>query len=371
MRRPLPSPLFVEPLESRQLLSATTTPDGLSPQQVRHAYGFDQVSFHRGRRRVVADGTGETIAIIDAFNDPTIFQDLRAFDGQYGLSNRDGTGAFALSVATPGGRPQDNGDWGGEISLDVEWAHAIAPGAHILLVEAASDSTDDLLSAINYARSQTGVVAVSMSWGGTESPFEQFQDAYLTTPRRHYGGYRLRGGITFVTSSGDAGAQTAWPAASPNCICVGGTTLNVDASGNYLSESAWSGSGGGSSRIEGTNAPDVAYDADPNTGFAVYDSTPDSQGDVGWQVVAGTSAGAPQWAALFAIVDQGRALHGFGSLDGPSQTINAVYAAPQSDFHDITTGNNGRFLAGPGYDLVTGRGSPLANLLIPDLAATT
>jgi subtilase family serine protease len=343
----------------------------LSPQQVRHAYGFDQITLRRGHHRVAGNGAGETIAIVDAFSDPTIFPDLRAFDAQYGLSNRDATGGFALSVATPDGVPQANGDWGGEISLDVEWAHAIAPGAHIMLVEAASDSTQDLLSAINFAREQYGVVAVSMSWGGTESPFETFDDALLTTPHRHRDSDGLRGGITFVTSSGDAGAQTAWPAASPNCICVGGTSLNVDANGDYLSESAWSGSGGGSSRIEGTNAPDVAYNADPNTGYAVFDSTPDSQGDVNWQVVAGTSAGAPQWAALIAIVDQGRNLHGAGSLDGPSQTINAIYSVPQSDFHDITTGNNGLFAAEPGYDLVTGRGSPVASLLVPDLVAAT
>jgi subtilase family serine protease len=359
----------MESLERRELLSQVS---GLTPQQVRHAYGFDQVSFRRGPHRYAANGAGETIAIVDAFNDPTIFPDLRGFDGQFGLSNRDATGAFALSVATPDGVPPDNGDWGGEISLDVEWAHAIAPGAHILLVEAASDSVSDLLDAINYAREQTGVVAVSMSWGGTDSPFDQFQDQYLTTPRRHYGGDALRGGITFVTSSGDAGAGTSWPAASPNAIAVGGTTLNVSTNGTYESESAWSGSGGGSSRFEGTNAPDVAYDADPDTGFAIYDSTPDSQGDVGWQVVGGTSAGAPQWAALFAIVAQGRALHGFGSLDGPSESIPAIYdAVPHTDFHDITTGNNGMFSAEPGYDLVTGWGSPIANKLIPDLVAYT
>lgn len=147
------SPPCIEVLETRRLLSVTL-PDGLSPQQVRHAYGFDQVSLRRGHRHFVANGAGMTIAIIDAFNDPTIFQDLRGFDSTYGISNRDASGAFALSVATPGGKPANNGDWGGEISLDVEWAHAIAPGAHILLVEAASDTTNDLLTAIDYARRQ-------------------------------------------------------------------------------------------------------------------------------------------------------------------------------------------------------------------------
>jgi subtilase family serine protease len=106
----------------------------------------------------------------------------------------------------------------------------------------------------------------------------------------------------------------------------------------------------------------------PDTGIAVYDSTSDSEGDVGWQVIGGTSAGAPQGAALFAIVDQGRALHAVGALDGPSQSIPAIYnTVPHSDFHDITTGNNGLYSAGPGYDLVAGWGSPIANKLIPDL----
>src|SRR5205807_737888 len=103
-------------------------------------------------------------------------------------------------------------------------------------------------------------------------------------------------------------------------------------------------------------SPDVAYDANPNTGFAVYDT----YGQGGWLQVGGTSASAPQWAALIAIADQGRALAGLGSLDGFTQTLPKLYQLPAADFHDITSGSNG-FAAGPGYDLVTGRGSPVAN----------
>ena len=133
----------------------------------------------------------------------------------------------------------------------------------------------------------------------------------------------------------------------------------------YRGESAWSGSGGGVSLYQGTYAPDVAYDADPASGFSVYDST--SGG--GWQTVGGTSAGCPQWAALVAIADEGRALAGLGSLDGPDQTLNAIHTMRARNFNDITTGANDNYAAGPGYDLVTGRGTPIAYRVIPALAA--
>jgi len=257
-----------------------------------------------------------------------------------------------------------------ETSLDVEWAHAIAPRAHILLVSAASPSNDNLLNAIDYARRQKGVSAISLSWGGNESPFEQFYDDYLTTPGGHIGGSNLRGGVTFVSSSGDSGAPASWPAVSPNVVAVGGTTLQLDRNKNYSSESAWAGSGGGFSQFEPvtTVAPDVSYDADPKSGFAVYDSTP-GDANKGWQVVGGTSAGAPQWAGIIALVDQGRALHKVGSLN-TNQALTALYSIPAGDFHDITTGSNG-YNARPGYDLVTGRGTPRADKLIPDLIKQT
>jgi subtilase family serine protease len=365
---------FLEPLESRQLLAADIA--GLTPAQVRKAYGFDQVQFSQvvghGRHgkakhatAVSADGSGQTIAIVDAFHAPTVQQDLSVFDQQFGLPDTDAKGKPVLTVAMPQGKPSVDAGWASEIALDVEWAHAIAPKAHILLVEAASDSTDDLITAINYARKQKGVVAVSMSWGGDESPFQHGDDPVLTTPKNHIGGSGRKGGITFVTSAGDGAGFAAWPASSPNAVTVGGTTLSLDANGNWQDEVAWVGSGGGVSDIESTSSPDVAYNANPDTGFAVYDSTPDEDGSVGWSVVAGTSAGAPQWAALIAIADQGRALRGLGSLDGMSQLKPVLYSVPQDHFHDITVGSNGH-PALPGYDLVTGRGSPKADKLIWD-----
>src|SRR5206468_2022041 len=127
--------------------------------------------------------------------------------------------------------PAASVSWGLETSLDVEWAHAIAPGAKILLVEANSSSLTDLLAAVNYARNQPGVSVVSMSWGAGEWSGESAYDSTFTTPAGH-------AGVTFVASSGDSGSAGApeWPSVSPNVLAVGGTQLSVDASGNYVSE---------------------------------------------------------------------------------------------------------------------------------------
>src|SRR5262249_8417820 len=189
--------------------------------------------------------------------------------------------------AMPQGQPAFNAGWAGEIALDVEWAHAIAPRANLLLVEARSASISDLLVAINYARSQPGVVAVSMSWGGGEFYGEQSLDGYFTTPAGHVGGFGIPGGVTFVGSSG---ARWAWtgvesPSVSPNVWAGGRRRLHLTSANTYASETAWSGGGGGVSRYVfepsyqlGFNGsgyrttPDVSYNADPNTGFYVYNT---------------------------------------------------------------------------------------------------
>lgn len=356
----------IEPLEARQLLSVA--PVGLSPPQIRHAYGFDRAVFQSAGRTIAADGSGQTIAIVDAYDDPYIYTDLRSFDHRFGVSDWDASGQFALTKVKPEGAARPDAGWALEESLDVEWAHAIAPKAHLLLVEAASAGVDDLLTAVDYARRQRGVVAVSMSWGGAEFPAESYYDDTLTTPAAHVGGSGLRGGVTFVTSSGDSGAPAGWPAVSPNVLAVGGTTLRLDSHGSWAGETAWGGSGGGQSLFENaiTSSPDVAYDADPASGFAVY-CTYGSGSRGPWAKVGGTSAGAPQWAALVSIVDQGRALAHRGSLT-TAQTLSDIYRLPASDFHDIVTGSNGIYSARPGFDLVTGRGSPFADRVIRDSA---
>ncbi|MFM7107704.1 MAG: fibronectin type III domain-containing protein [Planctomycetaceae bacterium] len=351
---------------------ATSGPTGYSPTQVRHSYGFDAASFGA----TAADGTGTTIAIVDAYDDPNIANDLHQFDVAFGLPDPP---SFRKVNQTGGTTmPAANAGWASEIALDVEWAHAIAPGASILLVEANSNSFSDLLAAVNYARNQPGVVAVSMSWGGGEFSGETTYDSYFTTPSGH-------AGVSFFASSGDTGAPASYPSASPNVVSVGGTSLYLS-SGNYSSESGWSGSGGGVSAYESQPSyqsgvvtqsttkratPDVAYDSDPNTGFPVYDSY-NNTGTAKWSQFGGTSAAAPQWAALAAIVDQGRALAGLGSLDGRTQLLPALYGLAAGDFHDVTTGSSTgspSYSAAAGYDLVTGRGTPVANLVIADLVA--
>jgi subtilase family serine protease len=334
-------------------LAAAGPNSGLTPSQIRHAYGFDKLT---------DDGAGQTIAIVVAFDDPNIGQDLAVFDQAYGLP---APPTFNKAV-TPG--TSTDGGWAGETALDVEWAHALATKANLLLVEAKSDSTTDLLSAVDYARSQPGVSVVSMSWGGSESSSLAAKDSTFTTPVGHTP-------VTFIAAAGDSGAEAEWPASSPNVLAVGGTRVQISSNGTYLGESAWSGSGGGFSRVysvptyqsnvvTGHRAvPDVAFDADPSSGVAVYSSVPDG-GRTGWEVVGGTSAGAPQWAALVALADQERAAHGKAAL-GRAQ--DSLYSLSSADFHDITAGGNG-YAAQTGYDLVTGRGTPVANLLIPDLA---
>lgn len=360
-------------LGSRRLLSVFT------PAQMRHAYGFDQIQFGT----VKGDGTGQTIAIVDAYDAPKINSDLQKFNSTFGLSNYDGKGAYVLTVATPQGKPAYDAGWSQEITLDVEWAHAIAPGAHILLVEARSNSYADLMGAVDWARRQPGVSTVSMSWGGGEFSGETYYDSYFTTPAGHQG-------VSFFASSGDTGAQAIYPSVSPNVVSVGGTSLYLSGTaGTYSSERGWSGSGGGISGYESKpsyqtyiatpsstkrTSPDVALDADPNTGVYVYwTSATASAGN--WYSFGGTSASAPQWAALTAIADQGRAIYGRSSLDGRTQMLPALYNLPSSDFHDVTAGTTSSggktFYAGAGYDLVTGRGSPIANFVVRDLVNST
>jgi hypothetical protein len=353
-------PLRVEALEERALLTSYT------PLQIRHAYGFDRVGFEDATHSLVAgDGSGETIAVVDAYDDPNIAGDLAHFDSTYGLPAPPSFTKVSQTGSTI--FPAANRGWSPEIALDVEYAHAMAPGASLLLVEANDNSLDNLLTAARYAASQPGVAVVSMSWGGSEDSSELSDDSSFVTPSGHEG-------VTFVSSSGDTGGATSYPATSPNVVAVGGTTLLLDSQGNYLSESGWSDSGGGISQYESQPAyqngvvtqsstrrtvPDIAFDANPSTGVLVYDT----YGRDGSYSTGGTSLAAPIMAGLAAIADQGRSyLLGQSSYDSVD-FLTALYDLPQSDFNDITTGST-RYPAGPGYDLVTGRGSAIVDRFV-------
>src|SRR5271157_3956660 len=350
-----------EQLEDRSLLSM------LTPAQVRQAYGMNANEFSANGQTIQGTGAGQTIAIVGTFHNPFVSGELDAFDAAYGLSN-----PALVQVDLAGA--QTNIGWAEEEALDVEWSHVMAPGASIIVVEAASAKTRDLMNAVNLARKLPGVSVVSMSWGGSEFRGQTTYDPFFTTPAGH-------NGVTFVTASGDNGSKygAEWPASSPNVVGVGGTTLWVDAAGNTLLETAWSGSGGGFSVLEHEagyqrtvqrkgrrSTPDVAMVADPNTGVPVVVNDP-STGQVTWGIYGGTSLSAQLFGGLVAVADQGRALAGLGTLDGATQTLPLLYSVSAADFRDVTAGSNGH-RATPGYDLATGLGSPRGAALVSDLS---
>jgi subtilase family serine protease len=420
------SPAEVTPLLHVKPQQTTGAIPGYSPQTIQQAYGVDSLLANK------IDGKGETIAIVDSSYDPNIVSDVAAFNTQFNLPQF-GAGGPTFSVVTSNGTAVtasngpalgEDANWAMETSLDVEWAHSIAPGANILLVETPLDNNvndpqlADLLTGVTYAANHANVV--SMSWGTNETTSETtFDNVFKQNPN-----------VTFVAASGDDSALAGpiWPATSPYVLAVGGTTLQTSAGGGvgggtssilggfgstsftgfgrlgggggggglyvatgsttltagqpvYQGESGWWGSGGGYGVYEGepdfqtktlgvTNArttPDVAFDADPNSGVAIYDSFQQSQP---WIEVGGTSLGSPSWAGIIALADQQRG-SSLGTYQVESTLYNALNTSNYSNvFHDITSGNNG-YPAGPGYDLITGLGSPIANNLVPLLANTT
>jgi subtilase family serine protease len=324
----------------RVYATSGTTPKGITPTQIKTIY-----------RLPVTGGKG-TIVIISSYNDSAIAKDLSDFSKQFGLpSCTTANGCFTKHLMTTRETTAPNA-WELETALDVEWAHAIAPKANILLVEATTPSGANLLKAVQYAGKQKDAAAISMSWGGGEFPEETTLDT----------AFKSVSGAPFFAASGDQGTGVSWPAASPNVIAVGGTSLTLSKNGTFQSETAWSGSGGGMSayekmpsyqksysipRAHGMRAiPDVSYDADPSSGFPIIH-------DGVWRTVGGTSAGAPQWAAIAAL--------------GSSVTLARLYSdksatEPSTYFRDIVSGTNGSCgyfcTARAHYDYVTGLGTP-------------
>ncbi len=318
---------------------ASSSPTGLGPATIKSVYNFPTGS---------TAGTGHTIAIVDAYDDPTAENDLNVFSSQYSLPPCTTANGCFKKVNQTGGTnyPRTNAGWALEISLDIQWAHAIAPGAKILLVEAKTNSFTNLLAAEDYAK--THAQYVSNSWGGSEFSGETSYDSHFA-----------QSGVSFFVSAGDAGLPAEYPSASPNVISVGGTTLHFSGS-TFTSETGWSSGGGGCSAYEtatsaqsgfsqygqvncgGNRAtPDVSLDADPASGVSVYDTTP-YQGQSGWFTVGGTSASSPMWAGRAAVA---------------GTTVNSAYVYGNNiTYRDITSGNNGATCL-VGYDLCTGRGS--------------
>jgi kumamolisin len=301
-------------------------------------------------------GGSRAIAVVDAFDDPTAESDLATFSAQFGLTPADITVVFADGTQ-PGLDP--TGGWEIEESLDIEWAHAMAPNAKIFLVEAADNSGSSLFNAVIVASqlvAKAGGGEVSMSFGGGEFPQETSLDQIFTMP-----------GIVYVASSGDSpGPQ--YPSVSPNVISAGGTTISRNANtGRFIFENTWQDAGGGASffeprpdfqnvvkRIVGNTrgTPDISFDANPNTGVWVFDTNPVF--GQGWFVVGGTSVAAPSLAGI---------INAAGSFRKSSQAENsAIYGhmANQRQFNDVFYGNCGLNIgdfADRGWDFCTGVGS--------------
>lgn len=310
------------------------------------------------------------MAVADAYKDPRIVSDVNTFSAQFGLPKICGTAGtrspcFDFKVTAPDGTAGQNPDWALETSLDVEWIHAIAPRATIRLVTAHDASFASMWATVTDAAAlRPG--AISISWGDSAGEFsgESYYDWHCELAHS-----------VCVAATGDFGHPGEYPAYNPRVLAVGGTTLQLSSGGTVTSEVAWSSSGGGQSYFEpkpraqqgvtpGSHRgiPDISFDADPSTGVAVYDTVP-YDGQAGWFQVGGTSVGAPAWSAILAAADQLRAAAGKSPLTSSGgQAARAVYAAT-SALGDITTGPpNGacpvECQAGPGYDFVTGLGSP-------------
>src|ERR1700733_380501 len=213
---------FVHPAAGMALSNPPSS--AFVPSQIRHAYGFDQVT---------NQGAGQIIGIVDAYDDVNVASDLGVFSAQFGLPACTSSNGCFRKVYSNGKQPAGNANWAVEISLDVEWAHAIAPKATILLVETPSNSLTDLVNGVTVAV-RDGASAVSMSWTVGEFSGETSMDRNFVS-----------NGVTFVAASGDAGTGVAYPAASPDVIGVGGTSLYLSASGSYHRGAAGKGSAGG------------------------------------------------------------------------------------------------------------------------------
>jgi subtilase family serine protease len=373
----------------------TTPAQCYGPAQMRAAYGVDKLAA-KG-----LNGAGRTIVIVDAFQSPTISSDLALFDQLFELPN-----PVFNQIAPDGLTPFDQNDgnmvgWAGEITLDVEWAHAIAPAAKITLVLAKSNDDADILSATRYAVDHNLGDVISQSFGENEScvspDIARAQHALFTRATLK--------GITLLASSGDQGSAqldcageafvkaASSPATDPLVTAVGGTLLDANGlTGAYNGETVWNepdfaaAGGGGFSvdfgkpiyqvlaqRTGHRGVPDVAYNAGILTGvLAVWSSSGLGSGLV--FRFGGTSAGSPQWAGLVALTNQ--ANHGRVGFINPTLYALAATPAYRSLFHDITVGDNTfhgdtdipGFTAGRGWDAASGLGSPKADALVPLLA---
>jgi len=346
----------------RQTQSSLSRPSGETPASLGCVYGLVASPSAPGctiaGSTVNPNGGVGAIAIVDAYDDPTAENDLAVFSSTFGLPQ-----AVFTKVYASGSRPKTNCGWAQEISLDIEWAHAMAPYAKIYLVEASSSSLTALLKAESVAANLVAAAGggeVTNSWSSGEFSSETSYDSKFETS-----------GVVYFGSAGDKAGAVGYPSVSPNVVSAGGTSVQRDTQGNYTGEVVWNnqygGTGGGPSVYESRpgyqnqivgivgsqrGTPDFSFDADPATGVSVYDSTP-CQGRSGWLVFGGTSVSSP---ALAGIVNAAGHLYASSDIE-----LSTLYGnlGNGSEFRDITSGACGSHAAGTGWDYCTGVGSDI------------
>lgn len=381
-----------------------------SPQEIRRAYNVTPL-LNAGYT-----GKGQTIVIIDSYGSPTIRQDLKTFDAGFGLPDPPSFRILA-PLGTIAYNPKLNPDqpgWAYETSLDVEWSHAMAPDANIVLMTSPVDETQgvqgmpEFLYLEKYAVNHNLGKIISQSWGTTENTLftpggrqilNQFNDFYHQATTQD--------GVTFFASAGDNGTgnpdingkiypfpTVGFPASSPYVTAVGGTSLYASTSGDYQHETVWDevarsggATGGGISqyfnepnyqqanlpgsvqkKLDGYRGlPDISWNADPFTGILIYESF---ASPAGYVIIGGTSEGSPQWAGVIADTNQ-LVGHTVGFINPALYELGNSSDAAES-YHDITVGNNGYngvpgYNATPGWDLATGWGTPKTANFVSEL----
>ncbi len=329
-------------LASALAISPNATPSGFGPSDLQSAYKLS-----------TSGGSGATVAIVDAYDDPKAESDLATYRSQFGLPACTTANGCFRKVNQNGQTsplPSPDSGWAGEISLDVDMVSAVCPNCKILLVEANSANDNDLYAAVDRAVTM-GARYVSNSWGGPEYSGQTTDDAHFNHP-----------GVAITVSSGDSGTGSEYPSSSRYVTSVGGTSLRTASNTRGWSESAWNSAGSGCSAYDAkpswqtvsTNcsrraAADVSAVADPATGVAVYQT----YGASGWSVYGGTSASAPIVASVYALAGTP------GSSDYPA----AYPYAHAGNLFDVTSGGNGSCgapicTAGTGWDGPTGLGTP-------------
>ena len=376
-----------------------------TPAQIRAAYGMPALPSSTSSitsAQAAQLGAGQTIYIVDAQSDPNIAAELAAFNRQFGLPGCT-TATIATDTALPlaaaatsagctfsvvyntasgtltSSVPAYDSGWATEIALDVQWSHATAPLARIILIEAPDSSLNSLVGAVALANAM-GPGVVSMSFAASEGSWTSQEDPTFAVAN-----------MSYLAAAGDAGAGVNWPAVSPHVLAIGGTSLTYTGSGSR-SETVWSGTGGGvsqytatpsyqTSAVPGMGTParrsvtDVSFNADPSTGQYVAVISPGTS-SAGWMSVGGTSLSTPQWAGVLAVSNALRAQASLTPVGAPHTLlytgISTVAGTYASDFADITQGSDGTCsscYAKTGYDLPTGLGTPNVTALLSSLAS--